>query len=290
MCSNMCLQAEEDDVPLSQVFRIGSSPPAQADNDKDDREEPGLTTERPDVEKLLRRLEERVAAVETSLQSAVGGISSILSFMGDIKRAFPAEVAPKTYGAMHAMPLGRVELGTSNPPSMQVNVGTGTTPRGKAVTGSHTGSVRESPANTNVKRGTSSSNPVVVQEDESSRSAEHVQASDRTLGVQGGPASRVHSNPRMRPIPFQGKLGVSPASTSKDQAASGPAGTPTSRKTKYKDPPGYDDLEDFGRSSETEVVLPVLRPKNNSVRLRNPFPAIIYFHVFTVMFVHTNHP
>ena len=278
MCSCIRSQAEEDDVPLSQVFRLGSSPPAQPGNEKDSIEEPGLTNARPDVEKLLRRLEERVAAMETSMQNAVGGISNILSFMHDIKSAFPAEAAPKTDGAMHASPLAGVEPGTSNPPSMHLHGRIGTTARGKAVAGSRTGSVRESPPHTNVPRGTSSSNPVVVQEDESSRSAEHERVSDLDIGIQGGPASRVHSNPRMRPVPFQGKFGVSPASTSKDQAPSGPAGTPTSRKTKYRDPPGYDNVEDFGRSSDTEIHLPVLRPKNNSVSARNPFPAIVYFH------------
>lgn len=275
--SNLCSQAEEDDVPLSQVFRLASSPPAQADNEKDNIEDPGSTTTRPDVEKLLRRLEERVAAVETSLQNAVGGISNILNFMHELKRAFPAEAAPKTDGAMHGMPNVGVELGTSNRPSMHVHGRTGTTPRGKAVTESHTGSVRESAPHENVARGTSSSNPVVVHEDESSKSAEHERLSDRALGVPGGPASRVHSNPRMRPVPFQGKLGVSPASTSKDAATCGPAGTPTSRMTKYKDPPGYDDVEDFGRTSETEIQLPVLRPKNNSVSAQKPVACNILF-------------
>lgn len=274
---HICWQAEEDDVPLSQVFRLGSSPPPQPGNEKDHIEGPGLTNARADVEKLLRSFEERVAAMETSMQHVVGGISNILSFMHDIKRAFPAEAATKNDGAMHAVPLVGVELGTSNPHSMLPHGRKGTMPRAKAVAGSRTGSVRESPPHTNVPRGTSSSNPVVVQEDESSRSAEHEKVSDLALGVQGGPASRVHSNPRMRPIPFQGKFGVSPASTSKDQAPSGPAGTPTSRKTKYRDPPGYDNVEDFGRSSSTEIQLPVLRPKNNSVSARNPLPAIVYF-------------
>ena len=213
--------------------------------------------------------------METSLQNAVGGISNILSFMHEIKRTLPAEATPKTDGAVTAMALAGNDIGLSNPPSMHVHGRIGATARAKAVTGSHTGSVRESPQHTNVPRGTSSSNPVLVQEDESSRSAEHEKVSDRALGVQGGPACRVHSNPRMRPIPFQGKLGVSPASTSKDQVPSGPAGTPTSRMTKYRDPPGYDNVEDFGKSSDTEIQLPVLRPKNNSVCPRNPFPPIL---------------
>ena len=286
MCSIICSQAEEDDVPLSQVFRLGCSPPAQARDEKENIEEPGLTSARPHVEKLLRRLEERVAALETSLENAVGGISSILSCMHDIKRALPAEAAPKTDGGMHTMPLVGVDPGTSNPPSMHVHGRIGTTPRGKAVTGSHTGSVRGSPPQMNVPRGTSSSNPVLVQEDESSRSAEHEKHSDRALCVQSGPAIRVHSNPRMRPIPFQGKLGVSPASTSKDQAPSGPAGTPTSRMTKYRDPPGYENVEDFGRSSSTEIQLPVLRPKNNSVSALNPFNIMLVIIFLLHCYVH----
>jgi hypothetical protein len=265
----MCSQAEEDDVPLSQVFRRSDTPTLHADTEKVDIEEHDVTSPKRD-EKILRTLEDRVAAVETTLGNAMGGITNILSFMEDMRRHFPREPAPKTGGDISTRPGLAVGLGTSTPPQWNVHERPEITAGVNAVTSSHTSSAKETPPDTDVPRGTCSRKPLVLAEDDSSGSAEDDEVAGRVCPSRTGPASRVHSNPRMRPVPQQCKLPVSGPSSSREHAAPGPSGTPTSRMREQKDPPHSDNAEDIGRTSETQVELPILRPKNNTVIASHP--------------------
>lgn len=284
---NMCSQAKEDDVPLSQVFRRSATPTLQDDTEKCDIEEHDVTSPKRD-EKTLRTLEERVAAVETTLGNAMGGITNILSFMEDIKRHFPSEAAPKTGGDVSTKPVIGVGHGTSTPPQWYVHGRPENTHEKNALTSSHTSSAKETPPDTDVPRGTCSRKPLVLPEDDSSGSAENDKVAVRVCPSRTGPASRVHSNPRMRPVPHQGKVAVSGPSSSREHVVPGPSGTPTSRMKTHKDPPQWDNVEDYGRTSETQIELPVLRPKNNTVIASHPLNLSCFLDCF--VFVHANRP
>ena len=172
----MCSQAEENDVPLSQVFGLAGSLPVVADNKKANIEEHGVSSPSPSVEKLLRSLETRMAVMETSVGNALSGITDIMSFMVDIKRCLSGEGVSKNVGDMHATPATGVRACTSNPSQWYVHGRTESTPqrngRTSTVTGSPTSSAEKSPSLADVARGACSTNPLLVPEDESSDNAE----------------------------------------------------------------------------------------------------------------------
>lgn len=76
---------------------------------------------------------------------------------------------------------------------------------------------------------------------------------------------RVHSQPRLRVVPCaQRILGVAgTARTADTRAATSPI--PTARSPRYKDPPGYDDVRDFGEGEEALYKPPLLQPKTHGV-------------------------
>lgn len=199
--------------------------------------------------------------METLMGNAMGGITKIVSFMEDIKIKIGQEFAPRVAG---------VELGACTPPQWYVTAHPKNTPLAGACK-SHTSSAKESASEKNVARGTCSPQPPVVLLDTSSQSAENQKKPVQLSPHQNCPGRRVHNNPRIHPVPFLRRLAVTRPSTSHDRPPEGPTAAPPSRTTRYKDPPGYDDAVDFGRTSDSPIKLPVLRPKNNSVIYFNPF-------------------
>ena len=278
---NMCVQVEEDDAPLSQVFRLSSPLPVHADDVEGKHEDRCTGSPRPHIEELLRRLEKRVAAVETSLGSSMVGISNILEFMQNMKRHFAKEDGLRSGHDVSGSPLGGVQPGTTTPPQGKLRAKTENVAKGVAGIGSHSSSIKQSQPHTEVARGASFGNPVVVlNDDESSKSAEIHKVGDRVFTAQDGPAKRVHCNPRIRRSPFKGRLPLSPPTASKEKHAMGHTGGPSTRADNYKDPPGYEGATDFGPTSNSEIKLPVLRPRNNSVCTWNDvwYTAHAYFN------------
>ena len=76
---------------------------------------------------------------------------------------------------------------------------------------------------------------------------------------------RVHSQPRARVVPCaRNFLGVA-AGAGKGDSNAGASTAPIPYAPKYKDPPGYDRVTDFGQSSEPYFKPPVLQPKTKGV-------------------------
>ena len=106
--------------------------------------------------------------------------------------------------------------------------------------------------------------PILV-DDLSSHSRDNKATSDGRICTRDSPAGRVHSQPQMRVVPFADRLlGVaSPASIG--EASASVVGKPTPSATKYKDPPGYEGVTDFGCIVEPYFKPPTLVPKKIGV-------------------------
>lgn len=253
------VHGEEDDVPLSQVFRVSTPAPLEPEGGHGQEVEDRVTSQLPGVEKLLGALDQKVSTVEASLATALEGIRNILSELCEIKRNLRKGAGAGTTDDLE----GRAAVGdkarTSSPPHCQVPVKTE-----KGGDNSLTDSQSDVP------RGATVSNPVVVQDDASSHSEEEFRVRSRICCSQDGPGRRVHTNPRMRVQPFEGTLPFCLPRASKDETELDPSVAPNPRTPKYRDPAGYEDVADFGRTTEPKVKLPVLSPRKNSVSAPNP--------------------
>lgn len=78
---------------------------------------------------------------------------------------------------------------------------------------------------------------------------------------------RVHSQPRLRVVPCARKLLGVAAEATIGEAIAGPSITKTLYTPRYKDPPGYDNIADFGGADEPQFKLPTLQPKTHGVSL-----------------------
>ena len=52
----------------------------------------------------------------------------------------------------------------------------------------------------------------------------------------------------------------------------GPLGGGHTHEPRYKNPPKYEHVKDFGITSEPKYKLPILQPKKNSVSVVTPCP------------------
>ena len=90
---------------------------------------------------------------------------------------------------------------------------------------------------------------------------------------------RVHSQPRARVVPCARRLLGVAAGAGKGVSSAGATTSPIPYAPKYKDPPGYDGVTDFGVSAEPYFKPPVLQPKTKGVSayLCLNYPEIIEY-------------
>lgn len=258
---------------MSQVFRVSAPIPLHANKDEGKDEDQCETSGKPHVEKLLGNLEDRVAAVEVALGSAMGGISNILTFMSDIKRQLAKDAGVQSGGDVEGVILEACKEGASAPSQIspqQTHLGIDTVAGGNNLGGSQTISTKQSLPQTPMAPGASLDDPLVVCDDTSSQSVGRKRVGVRTRDAHDSPAKRVHTNPRIRTLPVEGRLGVQDANFPKGKVAACLSEGHTARAKKHKDPPGQDDATDFGYTSDSELRLPALGPKSHSVSTLNP--------------------
>ena len=93
--------------------------------------------------------------------------------------------------------------------------------------------------------GTTTIHPIVVDlENISSRSE------DNKKLIADSFVTRVHINPWLRVVPCIGKLLVVATSMGNGESSVGATFNPVPYAPKYKDPPGYDQVADFGQAKE----------------------------------------
>ena len=294
------IQVQEDDQPLSQIFRLGTQPPDEArkvevstatqprpdvsPHEHRKVEVSSAAQPRPDVSPHEHTLEQRVDALEKGLADAMGAIPHILSELRDIK---------SLVGGKSAVRISNWSLKVGAPKSREAGV---CVKREKATsgnvgTGSPSKSKVHSPTRARDVSGASLSQPLVVEDDASSDSPRTASPSP----VRNRRAIRPHANPRQRVIPFEGRLHPPRTNTPKRHATTvGPAGGGQTHEPRHKNPPGHERVTDLGTSSEraTDVgatservtdlgttsepknKLPILQPKKNSVSVLQPSPVL----------------
>lgn len=221
---------------------------------------------RKQVDRLLSLIVERVTGVEETLGTVLGGIADIgaeLDVIGHrLGQSEDGEHTYHTYGGL--MKETHPDVAASTPSNRHRCLGESHVGEPLTDKGSPTSPQNVSVRDTGGARG-GLRHPIVVDDDRSSHSG-HGKAACGASGLHVAPiAARVHANPRMRLPPFaQRVLGLeSPAKGATETAEASPKQAP--HATKYKDPPGYEDVADFGASRDTGITPPILHPKKIGV-------------------------
>lgn len=296
-------QVEEDEKPLSQVFGLGISssqqPQVQAKHDSPQeqakheqpreqanqeqppehakQEQPAIAETTLNYGNLLYSLHERVEAVDASLATAVTEIAHILSVLGEAKMRL-ARVAgvPKReiadgpiVASMHA---GELPSPAQKPPVHAESVR-----EGMACVGSPCKSSKRPASHTTGTPGATFSDPLEVQDDASSHSVDSVEGDAFRVRQRVSVAKRVHYNPRQRVVPCAMRCGASRPLKQSANAVLDSGAENRVQNTKYKDPPGYDDATDFGRTSGPKYTGPPLEPRSNSVSFMHPIEAFNFW-------------
>ena len=261
----MHVQAEEDEQPLSQIFRI----PIPSDH-CNACGQIGNGSWQPQVDRLLDMLEKRIVGVEEKLGTVVDGIARIVTELGTRSRDHRLDAGVQTSAGLVEVPVAHLHAVLS--PGLQRGNSGGEDKGGRtcAATPAPTQPQQQSSAQDGGARGGIEDHPIVVTDDVSSSGGNKI---DSIVGSPGGGSKiskRVHANPRQRVVPFTGILAgpahQAPAGDQRDAQAFYVA----PHTTMYKDPPGYEGVTDFGPTTETAYAPPVLQPKRHGVRIFFP--------------------
>lgn len=268
-----CTQIEEDDQPLSQVFRIGAHNGVQSEEEGRKGQQHRITSSPSNIKKVVGNLERRVASVEASMTGVVGGISSILSELRALKNQFAKHRRWPASENISAMPVARQVVAKCASLEQKPCIARQPVRDDNAGRESLSNSPKPSLPQSDLHRGASFSDPLEVEDDESSQSA-----SSKGGGLEGGAtapaqqslAARVHANPRIKVVPLPARLAVARPPTVPGISDADPTGEPAPKEARYKDQAEHEDVHDFGRTSEPQYKGPVLKPRKNSVRSRYP--------------------
>ena len=214
-----------------------------------------------------------IAAIETSVGKAADGLSHILSELRSLKKHIAVHAGGTPSANIPAMPVSRGVADNCVGPDHKScgplehvgddNVGTT----------SHSNFRIPSLPHSNVHRGASFSDPLEVDDSESTDSLDSKGAAEQHCSpapIQHTPARRVHLNPRLRVSPLSARLAVARPPTVKGGAESDPTGEQPPKERRYKDPSRNKDIADFGHTSKPQYTGPVLKPRKNSVSLCYP--------------------
>ena len=224
------------------------------------------STWRTQVDRVLAMLLNQVAGVEDAVGQVCEGIANImgeLEVMGRNASKYARVHSPSTTVHLEADGLN---VGTSNLFEREQC--------GSQSNGAHgvdavktpecpTEQVQPEVERTPRKRMNS---PILVDLDTLSNGSEEKttpsEACDRTPDSRG---KRVHCQPRLRAVPCARKLLVGASTVTIGDGGAGPHRSPTTYAPRYRNPPGYNNVTDFGASDEPYFKPPALQPKTNGV-------------------------
>lgn len=212
---------------------------------------------------MLGLHENRIAAVEATMATVLAKVSAILLDTTELKRFLAREACVQTSIDMHDMPTTGIDAATCTPAerleceSEKVErVGDGRTGQPPSITqqlapgGGPVGSLGTAlPPHDNVP----------------SHSAAKNGGGEEGSMARGRPANIVHNNPRMKVVPFESRLAVARTPACKEKAPMSVAAGKAPFVPRYKDPPGYENVTDFGCTSDSDYTVPNLQPRNSSV-------------------------
>lgn len=226
---------------------------------------------------LLSALQERVEAVDASLTAAVGEVARIMADLADAKLVFAEGCGAPNLVNKKSHTQRNVQLGECSSPRQKTSQHMHDMRDGRTCLGSASKSSKNPPTEVADPRGATLSDPLEVQEDASSHSADTNSGGPPACSKRACVAKRVHHNPRQRVVPCATRLGVSRPLRSTVDAILHPASDTRSQDANYQDPPGYDGVADFGRTSDLQYTGPPLQPRKNSVSTLNE--RIMFFNV-----------
>ena len=202
-----------------------------------------VVVEHSGIKKKIKNLEQRVVALEASLSAALGGIPHILAELRAIKKHVSGHSGAKAADGIPPNNIAEACKGAGSP----------------AKSAPHSAAPTDSGRETSVK------DPVYVDTETPTESGDYTDEGSPCL-KRNRIATRVHSNPRLRAKPFEGRIIMTSKSPSKGGVVTvGPPGGGQSREIRYRNPPGHVHETDFGPTPAPKVKLPALKPSKHSV-------------------------
>lgn len=226
---------------------------------------------RSDVERSLGLILKRVASVEEAIGSVGEGITNIMRELDGMGRMFRLNVGAKPPGEAVHMQAPHTNAATSHPSEWQQGQSQSNACDMAGGVTTPTCHEREAPATQGDPPGTEARRPILVDLDNSSNDSRD---NDETTALRNRIhetlGNRVHNQPRQRVVPCAKKLLCAAATSPIGETNAPDPPTLHPRATRYKDPPGYSDLRDFGTSVEPASRPPLLQPKTHGVSRHTP--------------------
>lgn len=211
-------------------------------------------------------LEERVSAIEVTMENALGTLTSILADMSAIKQFYTKEAGAHTNDVGSDIPMAGDHDGTCTPPEplhceRKKDVGDGV-PLASSPSNLHK---HTTPHQGEGPHAASLVPPSTMQDDVSSHSGRNNRGGAIGSLPRSPLAKIAHANPHMRVLPFESRLAVTRPPACKERAPVTGSASGATAATRYRDPPGYSDTSDMGCTSDSESIVPVLAPRKSSV-------------------------
>ena len=226
---------------------------------------------RTSVDRTLALILKRVDSIEDCIGTVAGGMSNLLGELESISRKLRENGGAKAPASGIQMQEPHTNAATSKPSDWhqsmsQSNAGgmaEGTTTRGCPE--------KEPPLTPAQPPAAEATRPILVDLDNiSSHSGDADDEIDLRNRTPDSLARRVHSRPRLRVVPSPKKILCEGASSGPAEPSAHEPPSAGARTTRYKDPPGYSDLRDFGEAPEPYCKPPKLQPKTHGVSPHTP--------------------
>lgn len=220
---------------------------------------------RAELEGKLSEILKRFDRAEDAIASVAGSIANIAQELRIVCRMRRKDVRDKPRGNTAHMEVPHMNVGTSNP--SEWHPCTSQTNAGDMVEDVTTPNCTEKEATQQLHPpGTDANRPVLVVLDNSSdQGGENNEEVDANRRTPLSHAKRDHCQPRKRVVACAKRLeGVTATATSAETSADVTPEPPVCTR-RYKDPPGYTNVRDFGASEEPCIRPPLLQPKTHGV-------------------------
>ena len=216
---------------------------------------------------MLAQILTRLAGVEEAVGSVSAGITNIMTELHVMMRLPSKDDRVQSPSRTVRLQADSVKIGASNPSDCRqreshCNVRDTAPP----VQTAHTHYKQRTPQHV-LPLSAGLNPPILVDLDNmSDHSGSNTGAVECRNRTPESNARRVHSQPRLRVVPCaKNLLGVA-GQAAHDEGGAGATTFPIPKEHRYKDPPGYDDVRDFGVSDEPQFKPPALQPKTHGVR------------------------
>ena len=252
-----CETSAEAPSPALREHELGPTPAPRANCQEGGRDYESVWQS--EVDHTLGFILQRVGRVEDVLASVAGDIANIMGELKAICRIVRDDAAVRGPSNNVRMQPPHTNVATSNPYDWQ-----------QCVSHSNAGDMVED-ATTPLQQvdppGTEANRPILVDLENTSKESGD---NNGTFGVRTqtpeSHSKRVHSQPRGRVVPCAKKLLGVAANAGIGECSAGAIVSPTPYSNRYKDPPGYENVTDFGAPEEPYFKPPLLQPKNHGVR------------------------